>query len=290
MKHLHGMAAGQACKPDALPSPYGSWGWATGEVDCDQNTWFYDKLCQAHRNGDDCYSPDKAYWQYQHKGHSLATGSTDQLGSLINIEHKHWVAAVVEVTVDVIWYGDLLNKGISESTKDVLGWWTRFNTGWAFTFKEMSISLQVDWFLCCLLPCNGLEVFFLPRKHWLMDPRKVAEGCLAIPFRVIQHHRSQPTEVSIPYHPLHVSDRLMKVWGYWKWPRRVRSLRWQTNFPPTFQTMSWILAPWMRTIYTLMRSHCKTCLWKSKPHKMKVIKEIQEGLWTPGGRKWTVSA
>ena len=62
-------------------------------------------------------------------GHSLATGASNQLGLLINLERTHWVAAVVNVMVDVIWYGDSLDKGIPESVKDMLGWWTRFHTG-----------------------------------------------------------------------------------------------------------------------------------------------------------------
>lgn len=55
-------------------------------------------------------------------GHSLATGASNQLGLLINLERKHWVAAVVDAVIDVIWYGDSLNRGVPESMKDVLGW------------------------------------------------------------------------------------------------------------------------------------------------------------------------
>ena len=121
------------------------------------------------------YTSHSSFWVYQHMGHMLATGTLDLLAFLTNLKQNHWVPVVLDFKNDIIWYGNLLGGKIPSSMEKNLKWWTKFHSGEDFTIEKLPITIQEDFFSCCLLAWNALCVFFLKTTH-LIPTDRVAEG------------------------------------------------------------------------------------------------------------------
>ncbi|KIM34883.1 hypothetical protein M413DRAFT_39425, partial [Hebeloma cylindrosporum] len=151
------------------------------------STWFYEKIKQAYA-APESYTTHGSFGLYRHTGNDLATGRRDQVGFLANLNRNHWVAIVLDFRTRRIWYGDSLGQRIPETVKEVLEWWTYFHSGERFMHQTLSVTIQKDSFLCCLLAWNALTVFFSDGKEKLLAAENVAEGRLDVLLKVIRRH------------------------------------------------------------------------------------------------------
>ena len=138
------------------------------------NTYFYAKISQGSEYVEK-YTSHTSFRVYQHMGHMLATGTLDSLAFLANLNQNHWVAVVLEFKNDIIWYGDSLGGKIPLSMEKNLKWWTKFHSGKDFTVKKLTITIQKDFFSCCLLAWNAICVFVFPETTHLIPAGRVVE-------------------------------------------------------------------------------------------------------------------
>lgn len=124
----------------------------------------------------------------------MATGIRDQLAFLVNVNHNHWVAIVLDFPKAVIWYGDSLGGKFNQNIMQVLDWWTHLHSGKTFIHKKLPITLQDDNHSCGLLAWNALATFLLHGKYMLMNASDVADERLAVLIRVVEHHLRTPGE------------------------------------------------------------------------------------------------
>ncbi|KAF8960792.1 hypothetical protein BDZ97DRAFT_1665281 [Flammula alnicola] len=167
------------------------------------NTYFYEKIRDGFKQESN-YTSDKSFRVYRHIGHLLATKDLDHLAFLANLSRTHWVGVVLDFREHIVWYGDSLGQEIPAEVKDVINWWTKFHSGRSFTYRKLPITIQKDFFSCCLLAWNAIAVFFSPDREDLIPADNVAFGRLQVLLRIIRKHESQ-TEVR---NHLHREDSL----------------------------------------------------------------------------------
>ena len=124
-------------------------------------------------------------------GHMLATGTLDSLAFLANFNQNHWVAVVLEFKNDIIWYGDSLGGKIPLSMEKNIKWWTKFHSGKDFTVKKLTITIQKDFFSCCLLVWNAICVFVFPETTHLIPAKRVAEERLKMLVQILYQHQAK---------------------------------------------------------------------------------------------------
>jgi Ulp1 family protease catalytic subunit len=153
------------------------------------NTYFYAKISQGFEDVAR-YTSHSSFQVYRHMGHMLATGALDLLAFLANLNRNHWVAVVLDFKKDIIWYGDSLGGKIPTSMEKILKWWTKFHSSKDFTVKKLTITIQKDFFSCCLLAWNALCVFFFQKTSHLIPAERVAEERLKMLLRILHHHQA----------------------------------------------------------------------------------------------------
>lgn len=161
------------------------------------HTFFYAKISQGLDDVEK-YTSHSSFRVYRHMGHMLATGALDQLAFLANLNQNHWVAVVLDFKNSIIWYGDSLGGKIPSSMGENLKWWTKFHSSKDFTIKKLTITIQKDFFSCCLLAWNALCVFLLPKTSHLIPAEGVAEARLKMLVRILHQHQARD-DVRITY-------------------------------------------------------------------------------------------
>ena len=118
------------------------------------STYFLPKISQGFDNKDN-YSNNNAFHYHRHIGDDLATGISDQIAFLVNLDWNHWELIIIDFRTQVILYGDSLGYAMSASMHNVLTWWTQLHSSANFTIKKLPIIIQDNSFSCGLL---GLEL------------------------------------------------------------------------------------------------------------------------------------
>lgn len=152
------------------------------------STYFLPKISQGF-NDNDRYSNNNTFHLYRRIGDDLATGISDQIAFLVNLDRNHWVSVIIDFRKQKILYGDSLGHAISASMQDILTWWTRFHSNANFTIEKLPITIQEDSFSCGLLAWNSLAVYFTGTK--LLSVNEVAEGRLKVMLDIVHEHESQ---------------------------------------------------------------------------------------------------
>ena len=147
--------------------------------------WFLPKLKQGYCDQEGYTSYGSYRWIRAH-GQALGTGARSQLALIGNIGGNHWIALVIDVTQETVFYGDSLGMNINDSLREELDWWTHQHTGHFFRYRKLPITHQQDGYSCGLLAWHALVAFIL--KHPMVDPSCVAQERLKVLLRVAEKH------------------------------------------------------------------------------------------------------
>ncbi|KAG1737088.1 uncharacterized protein EDB91DRAFT_1055161 [Suillus paluster] len=157
-----------------------------------ENTYFYGFL----ENGYKCresgeYEDSRYFARARGIGHELAAGLGSQVGFLVNTNHNHWVAVVLDFKSHIILIGDSLNPEPYRELRTVLQWWTSHHSGHQFTEHTLNITRQQDLVSCGLLSFNALAHHFLPTTYSLTSASQVQNGRLQVLLNVVNQHLDQ---------------------------------------------------------------------------------------------------
>lgn len=129
-----------------------------------QSTWLYAKLREVWPNNT-MYASGKPFAWMRKRGKRMVSGGLEVIGLMINLDRRHWVAAVVNIPAQEILFGDSLGGKIPSQVRDVLKWWTKHHTGHDFAIGPLPIGAQKDGVSCALYAWNALASYLLPGIH-----------------------------------------------------------------------------------------------------------------------------
>ena len=124
---------------------------------------FMAKLGQAHLDADN-YTTDQGYRWIAKIGQRLASGETNQLALVANVNENHWVAILVDINTHAILYGNSLQHDKNPAKlMNALQWWLYYHFAEPFHVKPLPITAQQDGHNCGIFAWQALEAMLLQK-------------------------------------------------------------------------------------------------------------------------------
>ncbi|KAF8059061.1 hypothetical protein FPV67DRAFT_1382418, partial [Lyophyllum atratum] len=96
-------------------------------------------------------------------GSDLAIGDRRSVGGIANVDNRHWIAVIINISASRILYGDSLG-GKNVELLDAISWWIHSHTGTTLEHSSLPIASQADGYNCLIYANDAL------RHHYLSTP------------------------------------------------------------------------------------------------------------------------
>ena len=149
-----------------------------------EDTAFLTLLTVAYRNQQE-YNSSQAYEWIRNRGNSLASGQKHYLATIVNQDNTHWTALILDFETRAILFGDSFRKSMPPRLQSVLEWWIQYHAGQQFTYQDLTITRQTDYFSCGMLAWYALHSHLLSNKLRVQD---AMVGRAEILVRLTQHY------------------------------------------------------------------------------------------------------
>ncbi|TFK58090.1 hypothetical protein BDN72DRAFT_907092 [Pluteus cervinus] len=142
------------------------------------DTHIVTKLIQVYRSGMDPGLEKKSTGHLRNLAQKLVGNPVARLGMVLTVhlssgsaqlpseahQSNHWVAAVISMDAQKVYYGDSLHNPPPGELVDVINWWLGLvdNTKTPFEFDTLACTLQSDGDSCSILAINSLSHYFIP--------------------------------------------------------------------------------------------------------------------------------
>lgn len=106
-------------------------------------------------------------------GDDVLNGNRQVLCGVGNVNNNHWVALVIDIEQQGIYYGDSL-RGNETRLKNAIQWWIEAHTHLKLEIRDLDIASQSDGFNCGIYALNTIEHLIFPKENPLLTSESIA--------------------------------------------------------------------------------------------------------------------